>query len=407
MKRRDIVIPFILIAILLSAGCASPYVTAQKQYWSGDPATAEQTLTPKAEEAIEKDNKEKNLMAWDLGIYRFSQENYDGAIEVFMEGVRDVEELHSTGQTVAAALTNASSQKYIGDPVEVSMAYLYIGLSYYMKGDYQNALIGFRRSLEEDLSKDEARQGDMGITNYMMGETFLQIDRYDDAAVAFRRAIEHQDDLAPAYMGLYGALAKMGSTTDLMMIENKLDSLVDGNIKENWREYPDQGITVAMFCGRASKIEKDAFLGAFRKRAENKHKVKQWYLNVIPEPGRSKIYFSDAMHEHFTDQGGLGDEIRKQTTRAVVGAGMKALLGFSLGGADADIRYWPTIPGYIYIGYVPVPAGSYSIEVEGLSNKDKPIEAFTRTHSGIGVAEGKRTLVVLTSFGTVSSSVNR
>ncbi len=407
MTSRNIVIPFILAAILLSAGCASPYVTAQQQYFSGDPVTAEQTLTPKAEEAIEKGKIEKNLMAWDLGVYRFAQEDYDGAIEAFMEGVRDVEELHSTGQTVAAALTSASSQKYIGDPVEVSMAYLYIGLSYYMKGDYQNALVGFRRSLEEDLSKDEERQGDMGITNYMMGETFLRTERYDDAAVAFRRAIEHQDDLAPAYMGLYSALAKMGSTADLMMIENKLDSLLDDNIKENWTEYPDQGITVAMFSGRASKVEKDAFLGAFRKRAENKHKVNKWYLNVLPEPGRSKVYFSDAMHEHFTDQGGLGDEVRKQTTRAVIGAGMKAVLGFNLGGADADIRFWPTMPGYIYIGYVPVPAGSYSIEIEGLSGKDKPIEAFTRKYSGIEVTEGKRTLVVLTSFGTVSSSVNR
>ncbi|MCG7852452.1 MAG: tetratricopeptide repeat protein [Methanosarcinaceae archaeon] len=404
MSRRRIVIPLVLAAILISAGCASPYISAEGEYFKGDPAAAEQILTPSAEEAVKKNSREKNLMIWDLGVYRFAQGNYDGAIEAFMEGVRDVEELHSTGQTVAAALTSASSQKYIGDPVEISMAYLYIGLSYFMKEDYQNALVGFRRSLEEDLSKDEARQGDMGITNFMMGETFLRVGKYDDAAVAFRRAIEQHDDFAPAYMGLSFALDKMGSTSDLARIKSKLDTLIyDDNIKKNWSEYPDQGITVVMFSGKASKVQKDAFTGSFRKRSENQHNAKKWLLNVLPEPGRANLYFSDAMHEHFTDQGGLGDEVRQQTTRAVIGTGMKALFGFGIN-TDADIRYWPTLPGYIYVGYVPVPAGNYSIEVEGLGNSNKLIEAFSREYDGIEVVDGKRTLVVITSFGTVSMS---
>ena len=96
--------------------------------------------------------------------------------------------------------------------------------------------------------------------------------------------------------------------------------------------------------------------------------------------------------------------MRKQATRAAVSAGLKAIFGFGLDNTDADIRYWPTMPGYVYIGYMPVPPGEYSIVVEGLDASDRVLGALSRTHNGIKVSEGRRTLVVLTSFGTVSSS---
>lgn len=401
---KKIIVLSSFCSLLVLGGCAGPYAKAQMEYYKGDPVKAEAILGPEADECVAKNAKEKNLMLWDLGVYRFAQGNFDGAIEAFMQGVKDVEELHSAGQTVGAALTSAGSQKYVGDPVEISMAYLYIGMCYYMKEDFQNALVGFRRSLEEDLSKEQVRQGDMGITNYLMGETFFQTGRYDDAAVAFRKAVEHEANLVPACIGLYQSLEKLGNTSELAKIREDIKTMAGDSVASFLDKDAGQGMTVAIFSGIAPKVTADAFLGAFRTRNENKHKVKAWQLNITPEPGPSLAYLSDEMQTHFTDQGGLGGEVKKQATRAIISTGMKAILGFGLGNTDADIRYWPTLPGYIYIAYAPLAPGRYSIEIQGKDSKDRIVGVFSRKFEDINVSEGKKTLVVLTSFGTISSS---
>ncbi len=403
MLKKIVVFSF-FCSLLVLGGCAGPYVKAQMEYYKGDPEKAEAILKPAADECVAKNAKEKNLMLWDLGVYRFAQGNFDGAIEAFMQGVKDVEELHSAGQTVGAALTSAGSQKYVGDPIEISMAYLYIGMCYYMKGDFQNALVGFRRSLEEDLSKEQVRQGDMGITNYMMGETYFQTGRYDDAVVAFRKAVEHEVNLVPAHIGLYQSYVKLGNTSELEKIRGDIKTMAGDAVASFLDKDTHQGMTVAIFSGIAPKVQADAFLGAFRTRNENKHKVKTWELNITPEPGPSIAYLSDEMMTHYSDQGGLGGEVKKQATRAVISTGMKAVLGFGLSNTNADIRYWPTLPGYIYIAYAPLTPGKYCIEVKGRDNKDRIVDAYSRRYDDINISEGKKAFVVLTSFGTISSS---
>ena len=92
---------------------------------------------------------------------------------------------------------------YAGDPVEISVAYLFIGLCYYYEADYSNAMIALRRSIEEDQTKEVGREGDMGITNFFMGESFSRFERWDDAAVAYRRAAEFYPELVPAWIRLW------------------------------------------------------------------------------------------------------------------------------------------------------------------------------------------------------------
>lgn len=399
------IIFFLIASVYLLAGCSSPYVGAQSKYYKGDPAAAEEIIAPVSEKALKKNSNNKNLLLWDLGVYRFAQGNYDGAIQTFMQSVRAVEDIHGAGRTALSALTSAAGQEYVGDPVEISMAYLYIGLSYYMKRDYENALVGFRRSLEEDLSKDESRQGDMGITNYVMGECYFVTGRYNDAVVAFKRTVEKDENFVPGWVGLYQALTKLGDTAELPMVEKKLSEKVESGYMERVLENSQQGITVVMFAGHASKVEKDAFLGAFRKRHEIKIDNKPWKVNVFPEKKSYETFYADKMHDHFTDQGGLGDEARKQATRALISAGFEICLGGGGPSSDADVRYWPTMPGYIYVGYLPVDPGCYSLELESEGKKGQLVKKATGNWEKIVVEEGKRTMVVVTSFGTASATV--
>ena len=401
MKKLNVLCLVILSGFLF--GCSTPYTKAQNSYFGGDPAGAEGILAPLAEKEVEKSGKNKNLYLWDLGVYRFFQGNYDGAIESFMAGVVDADMLHTAGETVGSAFTSASAQKYVGDPIEVSLAYFYLGLSYYMTGDYQNALVGFRRSLEEDLSKDMARQGDIGITNYLMGESFFRTGRYDDAAVAFKRAADYKAGLLPAYAGMYQSNVNLNRISDLEIIEKKIISIGGEGYFESVRKNSGSGITLLMMSGRASRVTADAFTGAFRNRNEFVQPDPDWKIRVDEKRGVYDLYLADRMHDHFEDQGGAGGEAKKQMTRAFVSEGMKAVpcLAVFAPNTDADLRYWPTVPGGFYVGYLPLEPGSYSVEVTGVDQSSCD-PGTGNLWDGIVVNEKRRTLVVVNSFGSVS-----
>lgn len=399
----------LVLVVMYLSGCApNPYVKAQKHYYECEPELAEEILTPLADQEQTKDGKMKNLYLWDLGVYRFSQGNYDGAINCFMESVKDQEEIHDAGKTASAMLSDAKNQKYVGDPVEVSTAYLYLGLSFFMSGDYQNALVALRRSIEEDLSKDVSRQGDMAVTNYILAETFWRVGKYDDAIVAYRRALEHSEDLVPAYIGLYHAMRALGKRADEERIRDEIEKRVDEDYFTAVMDNAGaQGISFMFISGHPSKVER---VSAFRKRKEIKQKIHAWQIscNQAGEKGVS-LFLADRMHDHFTDQGGLSDEVRKQTTRAVAGTLMKQvpILGLFAPSTEADVRYWPTMPGYIYIGFYPTKVGSHKLSLHGCEKDGTPIPEHIWSWDDIEVENGKRKLVIVNGCYTLSQKLDK
>jgi tetratricopeptide (TPR) repeat protein len=408
MLTRHYLCVALVIGVAYLAGCApNPYAKAQKHYYDCEPALAEEVLAPLAQEEQAKDGKMKNLYLWDLGVYRFSQGNYEGAITCFKESVQDKEEIHDGGETAKAVLTNAASQKYVGDPVEVSVAYLYLGLAFYMNGDYENALVAFRRSIEEDLSKDDSRQGDMAVTNYILAEAFWRVGKYDDAAVAYRRALEHSADLVPAYVGLYHAMRALGKTADEQRILGEIEKRVDEDYFEAVTDSTGaQGISLVLFTGHPSKVER---VSAFRKRKEINQEVPSWQMSCgIAGNQDIHLFLADNMHNHMTDQGGLSDELRQQTTRAVAGTVMKQIpfVGLFAPSTEADIRYWPTMPGHVYIGYYSAEVGLHQLSLRACGKDGVPIPERTWSWDGIEVEAGKRELVIVNGCYTLSKPVN-
>lgn len=389
-----------IAALCYLTGCApNPYVKAEGHYFQGDPATAEEVLLPLSEEETTKDGKMKNLFLWDLGIYRFAQGNYEGAIECFMASVKDKEAIHDAGETTKAVLTTSSSQKYVGDPVEVSVAYLYLGLSFYMNGDYKNALVALRRSIEEDLSKDMANVGDMTFTNYMLGECYSKTGDLDDAIVAYKRALEYSEDFVPAYIDLYNAFVKRGDASNLQLILDEIEKRVSEDYLTAIKNNPEQGITFIMMSGRPSPVRADGWIGAFRKRKDLKYNAMFWEMSCGASSPYHEMFLADNMHEHFKDQGGLSDEVKQQATRAVAAEAMKQvpILGLFAPDTKADVRYWPTMHGRVYIGFYPTEPGTYDIKLRAFDKDRKPLLDYSMSWEGIDVEENKRSLIILTS----------
>jgi tetratricopeptide (TPR) repeat protein len=394
------VLVLVALGLLLLSGCAvNPYLKGHQQYYSGDPGAAELTLAPVAEKEIAADGKWKNLYLWDMGVYQFNQGKYKEAVESLKASVADRERMYGTGETIkTVALKSASSSKYLGDPVEVSVAYLYMGFSYFLVGDFENCLVAFRRSAEEDLSKDEVRIGDMAITNYMMGESYLQTKGFDDAVVAFRRATASSPDFVPAYVGMLRAANQNHDRAAQEFARSELEKRVAPEYLALCDEHPNQGIVIVLSSEPPDAVTADMWLGAFRKRQEIKTVVDHWQLIAEPEHALA-LNQADHMHTHFKDQGGFEGEANRQMSKALVGQGLKAAgCGILAPSTDADVRYWSTMPGRFFVGYLPATSGTYGLSLRCFDKKNNELLKLSQQWPDVVVQEGQRTVLIVNSY---------
>lgn len=401
LRAVRLLTPACLLCVLLAAGCAvNPYIKSHQQYFSGDPAAAEQTLTLEAQKEATKDGKWKNLYLWDLGIYQFNQGKYKEAIDSFKASVLDRERMYGTGETVkTVALKSSSSSKYLGDPVEVSVAYLYLGFSYLLRGDLENCLVAFRRSTEEDLSEDEQRIGDMAITNYMMGECYLRTQQPDDAIVAFRRALASSPDFVPAYIGMLHAAGQNKDLSTQEFARAEMAKRLSPEYLAQLDSQSSQGIVVVLANDVPDFVSKDMWVGMFRKREEVASNIGRWQLRIEQAVTPVAMSQADHMHTHFKDQGGFQGETTRQLAKAAMGQGLKRLgLGFLAPNTDADIRYWSTMPGRFHVGYLPIAPGTYNVSLQCFDKKDKEFTTLGRQWSGVVVQDGQRAILIANSF---------
>ncbi|MCK4235734.1 MAG: tetratricopeptide repeat protein [Candidatus Krumholzibacteria bacterium] len=394
----------LLTLSLVYVGCAAPYVQAQREFFKGNPQKAEETLNPVYEKEVAKDNKDKNLFLWDMGVYRFFQGDFVNSTDDFHKSVTDVEEIDDAGETVGKMFTSASSQKYVGDPVEISLAYFYLGLSYYMNGNYQNSAIAFRRSIEEDLSKDESRHGDLAVVNFFLGECLKKLGRKTEAVVGYKRAIEFSELFLPAYAALYKLNASAGDILEQKMLGDKIVELGgDEYFASLQSDNDEQGMLVLLMVGKASKVKADAFLGSFRVRQELNYKPHGYSMAINANTSSNKLFLADNLHDDFKDQGGIGDEAKKQATRAVVAKGMSMIpiIGLFAPKTSADIRYWPTLASKYYIAYLPLDAGTYSVSISAFDKKGNRIPEYDLSADDVVVTEAKKTTMIVSSYGSI------
>ena len=266
-----------------------------------------------------------------------------------------------------------------------------------MNSDYENAMVAFKRSLEEDFSKDISRQGDMALTNFVMGECCIKKRQWDDAIVAYRKAAASSEVMLPAYVGILHAASINGDASATDYATENIVKLTSESYLEELKSNSGQGITVILFDGRADIVKADAFLGAFRKRSEVKHKVVTWRLNSATG-GTGNLALADKLHDHLTDQGGFEGELSRQTSKAVAGTIMKQVpcLGLFAPSTDADVRYWATMPGRFFVEYLPLPAGEVDLNTVGYDKKDKAVQGMNLNWNNIPVREGQRTLLIAT-----------
>ncbi len=196
-----------LIALLFLAGCTDDPIIdhAVSDYVVGDYAGARSPLRPLADKTDENFVLNNcRLGSTDLADYHINdaQKDFLRAYEVINSvGV------NNGGRTLGAVLLDEKIKVWKGEPFERAMANFYLGLTYYMQQDYDNARAAFENALfklrdygEEGDKEDQYRQVESNFVLgfLMLGKAYQRLDRPADARKMFDRAVQ----LRPGLRGL-------------------------------------------------------------------------------------------------------------------------------------------------------------------------------------------------------------
>ncbi len=197
-------IPFLLLA---TAGCESAASKATKAglaaYRFGDFATARAKFT----ELAAKTDEDFVLNNCRLGSTALAVNDLDTAEAAFLRAyeVMNSVGVNNGGRTLGATLVDEKIKIWKGEPFERAMTNFYLGMTYYMRHDYDNARAAFENALFKlrdyggDAKKtDQYREVESNFTLglLMLAKCQQRLGRDDLAKANFQRVAELRPQLA-------------------------------------------------------------------------------------------------------------------------------------------------------------------------------------------------------------------
>jgi tetratricopeptide (TPR) repeat protein len=358
----------LLAALLLLGGC-SPNEKERAawdavwDYHNANFPAAEAKLRPLAEQT----NGDFVLNNLRLGSATLAAGELDQAEAAFLRAYEVLNSVgvNNGGRSLGAVVVGERIKVWKGEPFERAMANHYLGLIYYMRGDYANARAAYENALfklrdyaDDHDNKNDAREvdSDFALASIMLGKCWLHLGRTDLAQANFDRAASLRPELTPVV---------------------RLASEPENNVL----------LAVDFGYGPQKVYRADGSLAGFRPTP--------YQVGGIPFPAvdvDGRPYDLQGAVQPPVDLLALAQQQRWQsidtirTVKNVVGYGLMAagayeglarrhndpLLGAALfgtglllhGSAAADVRYWDTLPRTTFILPLRLPPGTHTITVD-------------------------------------------
>jgi len=294
------------------------------------------------------------------------------------------------GETTAVVLQSEDKKRWKGEPFERAMVSIYGGLCYWRQGNIGNALAGFKNAMIRDSDvREDAYKADVPLHWILAGRAYLRLGQTGQAAEAFAKATE----LAPK-----NPFAKLEAHKDANVLI--VADLGDGPIRERDGRHGQIAVYRKSWYpeGRVRITVDGAVVGTAARSADLYREA-----TTRGERGVQGILDGKAIFKDGTTIGGAVILTHAdKNEHKLIGAGLLAL-GL-LTSAEADVRYWETLPGEIHLWSGRLEPGvKHEIRVETLDSDGKTIRGARIYRATLELRAGDdRLLYVRSGPGTES-----
>ncbi len=371
-----------LLALSLAAatGCQqTPHevVNAIQNYDVGNFAAAEAQLRP----TITTKNEDYVLNNCRYGSAAIAAGDLPSAENAFYAAyeVMNATHVNDSGRTTGAAVFWEGVKVWTGEPFERAMAHYYLGLTFLIKHDYENARAAFQNSLfklrayanVDDPKHYEAAESNFALGYFGLGFCYSRLHRPDLAQANYDLAVKNDPRLngvvrevenpavntlvfidygagpRRAPKGWYNEESAFGPTPAEAGPIGPAELIVDGNVVNN------PGLTYHMVDTLAMAQEQ------------------RW--QDIDTIRKTKAVIGTGAMAAGAGVAGYGAS-RHDTGTALAGLGIMALGAALAASSQADLRYWETLPRTVYILPAALPPGQHEILVRAGGSQSSPLK---------------------------------
>ena len=280
----------------------------------------------------------------------------------FQESFNDLEDLGATTtETVGAIVGPERTKRWKGDPHERSMNAYYLGLTYWLAGDVDNAAASFKSGLlrDGDSQEGEARS-DFAALWYLLGIAQRDGRHTDGGDAALARARQ----LLPENPWTTPGAIEAGSV--LVVVDRgwgpaRVAEGPHGSVvRYRARGGNQSGLPVSVdgqSVGTTSRA-----LDVYRQAVTRGDKV-------LDHVNQGKAVFKEAA----TIAGIARLHTADRDSEVLLGAGLLAL-GL-LTPSEADLRFWNTLPAEVHVALVPATPGSHRVTIDGAGSIDVEVRS--------------------------------
>ena len=378
MMIQRLFFPFVFIALMFSAGCASYQsgVSKARSYLvSGDPESAALALQPKAQ----MEGKDQVVFLLDYALALHEQGDYKASTDAFLkaEDLADLKDYTSITRESAAFLTSERLRAYKSERYENLLINGYLALNFLMMGQYDEALVECRK-IDQKLHKMkmEGEKATQSIfARYLSAMIWEAQGKWDSAYIDYKNAYNIDASLKYLRKDLIRSAWRA----------RRMDAF------KKWsRKWPDVKVAglkkAAKTQGELIFVYQQGWVPRKRKRPEDYRfpylvpvgsryqRVRVAVDDKYMEPSQTfydvskdAVYTINAYYKILVAKK-IAGEIAKQLIAKELNKkndGLGSLVYLAMKIADqADLRQWSTLPESFQVSRIMLPPGKHKVRID-------------------------------------------
>lgn len=316
---------------------------------------------------VQKEKEDRNIVLANLNYAGAAVEGgaYSSALDGLGAAAKLMEDVEYGAQRGQASMVLAHDMRvYKGEPYERALAYSYMGVIYFRRGDYENARAAFNLALLADRSSkgdNEDYRDDFALAHYLIGKTYLKLGEADNAGISFGKVAKYMPG------NPFASADKVRDSNFTLLVEmgcgpyKKPDIIVGTVDMIGTCNYPDH----------AAEVYVDGqLLGRTAKLVDLNYQAK-----TSGSSGRDVAQAAK----------GIAVAVAKQVP--LVG-GLIGLAADASGVSKADLRHWGEMPGEVHVIEAKIPEGLHTVQIKFFDATGNRLERFDQVHYFVPVGVG-------------------